>query len=71
MIANKFTPAAKPGQLESKDIVEDWVKHVLSFIDQGQLKPIKIAVDAGNGMAGKIFPALEPYVPWRVTELYF
>jgi len=22
-------------------------------------------------MAGKIFPALEPYVPWQVTELYF
>ena len=71
VIANKFTPAVKPGQLSAKDIVQDWIKHVLSFIDEGQLKPIKIAVDAGNGMAGKIFPALEPYVPWRVTELYF
>lgn len=70
-IANKFTPAAKTGQLTSKNTMEDWVKHVLSFIDQKKLKPIKIAVDAGNGMAGKIFPALEPYVPWQVSELYF
>jgi phosphomannomutase len=35
------------------------------------LKPIKVAVDAGNGMVGKIFPELEPYVPFEVVEMYF
>jgi phosphomannomutase len=43
----------------------------LSFIEADKLKPMKIAVDTGNGMAGKIFPELEPFVPWEVTELYF
>jgi len=71
VINNKFTPTAKKGQLTTKDIVEDWINHVLTFIDPGKLQPLRIAVDAGNGMAGKIFPELEPYVPWHVTELYF
>jgi phosphomannomutase len=68
---DSFTPAAKPGSLVQKDVVEAWIAHVLSFIDPAKLKPLKLAVDAGNGMAGKIFPELEPYVPFEVTELYF
>lgn len=68
---NVFTAAHDQGSLKQKDIVEDWVTHVLSFIDATKLTPLKIAVDAGNGMAGAIFPELEPYVPWEVTELYF
>ena len=68
---DSFTKAAKPGNLTDKDVVEDWVTHVLSFVDAGKLKPLNIAIDAGNGMAGKIFPELEPYVPFEVHELYF
>lgn len=68
---NSFKSAAAEGSIAHKDIVEDWVEHVLSFIDTKNLKPLHIAVDAGNGMAGKIFPELEPYVPFEVEELYF
>lgn len=70
-LADNFSPASKPGDLIKKDIVEDWVQHVLSFIDTVQLKPLKVAVDAGNGMSGKIVPELEPYVPFQIEELYF
>ncbi len=70
-LANSFTPAAKPGELIEKDIIEGWVEHVLSFIDPAKLKSLKIVVDAGNGMAGKIVPELEPYVPFEIEELYF
>ncbi len=68
---NNFEPAAKSGTVTSKDITEDWIQHVLSFIDTSKLRPLNIAVDAGNGMAGKIFPELEPYVPFDVHEMYF
>jgi phosphomannomutase len=57
--------------LTEKDVVEDWITHALSFVNVNKLKPLHIAVDAGNGMAGKIFPELEPYVPFEVEELYF
>lgn len=66
-----FTAAEKSGQVIQKDLTEDWVQHVLSFVDADKMRPLKIAVDAGNGMAGKIFPELEPYVPFDVHEMYF
>ncbi len=71
VIRNEFTPAHEQGGLESKDVIEDWIQHTLSFIETDKLTESRIAVDAGNGMAGKIFPELEPYVPWDVTEMYF
>lgn len=67
-----FKPvSATAGSIEQLDCIEDWITHTLSFIDPTKLKPLRLAVDAGNGMAGKIFPELEPYVPWEITEMYF
>ena len=72
VISTTFKPAAEQaGSLKDKDVTEDWIQHTLSFIEADELKPLKLAVDAGNGMAGKIFPELEPYVPWEITEMYF
>lgn len=66
-----YNEVAKQGSVEKKDVTEDWITHVLSFIDEDKLKPLKIVVDAGNGMAGAIFPELEPYVPFEVNEMFF
>ena len=72
IIAGNYKPAAETaGNIEARDITEAWITHALSFIDTAKLKDLHIAVDAGNGMAGKIFPELEPYVPWEVEEMYF
>lgn len=70
-VKNDATLAAQSGAVTEKDIVSDWVNHALGFIDVAKLKPLKVVVDAGNGMAGKIFPALEPLAPFKVTEMYF
>jgi phosphomannomutase len=68
---NLPTPAEQPGTVSSKDMAEGWINHVLDFVEPDKLKPLKIAVDAGNGMAGAIFPELEVHVPWETTEMYF
>jgi phosphomannomutase len=44
---------------------------VLSFIDPTKLKPLKIVVDAGNGMAGKVIPMLFKNLPFTVIPLFF
>lgn len=68
--ANKFND--KPlGKLVEKDVCGEWIKHVLSFVEMKNLRPLKLVVDAGNGMAGKIFPYLEKHVPFVITEMYF
>ncbi len=71
VIAGKFKTSTQKGTVTKQDITEDWISHVLTFVDVNDLKPLKIAVDAGNGMMGKVFPELEPYVPFEVTEMYF
>jgi len=71
VISETFETVPGIGTLEEQEVAEGWVQHVLSFIDPNKLTELRLAVDAGNGMAGKIFPELEPYVPWDVRELYF
>jgi len=59
------------GKIIKKDILKDYVKHVHKFIDVKKLKKLKIAVDAGNGMAGKIIPLVYEGLPAKITPLYF
>src|SRR4028119_944073 len=49
-------PAEYPGSVERSDIAEDYAKHCLNFIQTEGLRPLKIVVDAGNGMAGQMPP---------------
>lgn len=70
-IKKTFSLTRTSGNKKIVDVTKDWVQHVLGFIDQDQMKSLKVAVDAGNGMAGKIFPEIEPYLPLDVVELYF
>ena len=71
MVQSEFLDAEQPGTSSTLDVTNEWIDHVLSFVDTSKLTPLKLAVDAGNGMAGAIFPSLEKRVPWEVTELYF
>lgn len=43
---------SKKGQIIPQNIHEDYLKHLLSFIKTDNIKPLKIAIDTSNGMAG-------------------
>ena len=68
-IAGDFKPlAARRGTIAQQDILDDFAEHCLSFIDDvAAIKPFKIAIDAGNGMAGATVPRVfeAPAVPGR------
>ena len=71
---NKFVKknkTIKKGKIIKKDILDNYVRHIHSFIDIKALKKLKIAVDAGNGMAGKIVPMAYKSLPVRIIPLYF
>ncbi len=59
------------GKIITKDILKDYVAHVHSFIDTKKLKKMRIAVDAGNGMAGKIIPLVFKGLPMEIVPLFF
>ncbi len=59
------------GKVVTKNIFTDYINHVLSFVDLAKIKPFKVVVDAGNGMAGKIVPLLAEYLPIKIVPLNF
>jgi phosphomannomutase len=64
-------PAASPGAVAARDILDEFVEHTLSFIDPGSLKPLKVAVDAANAMAGKMVPPIFDKLPVELIPLFF
>src|SRR5204863_5958524 len=58
-------PPAKAGSLTQASVVDDYVKHVLSFIDPSIVKPFNVVLDAGNGIAGMVAPLLFKHIPTR------
>ncbi len=59
------------GSVEEGDITEDYAEHCLNFIDTEDLRPLKIVVDAGNGMAGKMLPPIFEKLPFEYVPMYF
>jgi phosphomannomutase len=73
MIAGGRIPmaAAAPGPLSRRTLLEGYVRHVLSFIDPSIIKPFKVVLDAGCGMAGLAVPELFKRLPCTVESLCF
>jgi phosphomannomutase len=70
-LADAFVPAPKRGTMAAQDPLPAFVEHCLSFIDVNAIKPLKIVVDAGNGMAGLIVPEIFKRLPVQLIPLYF
>jgi phosphomannomutase len=64
-------PAATPGRLTTRDIVDPYVGKVMSFIDASIVKPFKVVLDAGSGMAGLVAPKLFDRLPCQTSRLCF
>lgn len=64
-------PAQRIGTITEQNILDDFAEHCLSFVDRKKIKPFKIAIDAGNGMAGETVPHVFKHLPCEVIPLYF
>ena len=58
------------GKVESLDITEEYVKHILSYVDVAKMKPLKVVVNAGNGAAGPILDVMEKYLPFELVKVH-
>ena len=68
---SKFLEVKQRGEVKEKNIWEDYLSHILSFVDVKKIKPFKVVIDASNAMAGKVIPFLQPKLPIRVIPLNF
>lgn len=65
-------PAEKPGCVTEKSIMKDWVDYLLGYVDTASIKPMKVVVDAGNGMAGTVCTKLFARLPQiTMIPMYF
>ena len=72
LIADDLPPKAqRPGSITKRDVLEDFAEHCLSFVDRAKIKPLTIAIDAGNGMAGETVPHVFKRLGCTVIPLYF
>jgi phosphomannomutase len=59
------------GSLEEVDIWDEFRAHALSFIDPTKVKPMKVVVDGGNGMAGPMAGPTLHGLGLELEEMYF
>ena len=63
--------AAKPGTVRSRDLLSGYVDYLRALVDLSGIRPLKVAVDAGNGMAGHTVPKVFEGLPIELVPLYF
>ncbi|MDW7772980.1 MAG: phosphomannomutase [Desulfobulbaceae bacterium] len=47
-----------------------YIEHLLSYVQAGRMKPLKVVVNAGNGCAGPVIDELEKHLPFTFIKLY-
>ncbi|MBD3878119.1 MAG: phosphomannomutase [Quinella sp. 1Q5] len=58
------------GTVRRIDILPDYVKCLLSYVDVKNLKPLKVVINTGNGSAGPIINELEKFLPFEIVKVH-
>ncbi len=61
----------RSGSVRTQDIWPGYVARVLSFVDVAAIRPLRVVIDAANGMAGTMLPRVLERLPLEVVPCYF
>lgn len=64
-------PAATPGTVTERETLADYAAYLLSLVDLASMRPLKVVVDAGNGMGGHTVPTVLAGLPVDLVPMYF
>ena len=70
-IQGDFPTADAEGRHERRELLAEYAEHVHGFVDASAMRPLKVAVDAGNGMGGLVVPSVFDGLPVDLVPLYF
>jgi phosphomannomutase len=59
-----------PGRRSTRDMLDAYVDHVVSFVEPNRMDPLTVVADAANGMAGLVLPAIFERIPMKLMGLY-
>ena len=68
--AGEFADAESKGNVEHINLRDEYVKHLLGYVNTGNCKPLKVVVNAGNGGAGLVVDSLEPSLPFEFIKVH-
>lgn len=76
LLADLNADADGPIRVETRDLLRDYAAHLRSLVDLTGIRPLKVIVDAGNGMGGFTVPAVLgdqvlPALPLTIVPMYF
>jgi phosphomannomutase len=64
-------PTERGGEVRQEDVSEGFRSHVLGFIDPSAIKPLKVVLDGGNGMAGPMVGPILDELPIEQVRTYW
>jgi phosphomannomutase len=64
-------PAVRAGSRSSRDLLDAFADHVVSFIDTTALRPMRVVADTANGMGGLVVPAVFARIPQITLEVMY
>ncbi|MFS8204395.1 phosphomannomutase/phosphoglucomutase [Streptomyces sp. CWNU-52B] len=62
---------AAPGTIVQRDTLDDYAAHLRGLVDLTSIRPLKVVVDAGNGMGGHTVPTVFAGLPLTLVPMYF
>lgn len=71
ILADAFSDAEMAGTVEHVDNSDRYIEHLLGYVAEESLKPLKIVVNPGNGGAGKIVDILEKKLPFEFIKINY
>lgn len=77
LIIEKYVEEGSPIEFRSvgvertQPMLDEYVRHLLTLVDLESMRPLKVVIDAGNGMAGYTAPAVFKSLNAEVIEMYF
>ncbi|WP_260614860.1 phosphomannomutase/phosphoglucomutase [Streptomyces sp. WAC05292] len=60
-----------PGTVTAQDTLVGYAEHLKSLVDLTRIRPLKVVVDAGNGMGGHTVPTVFDGLPLELVPMYF
>jgi phosphomannomutase len=70
LVAEPPPPGARRGAVRSLDVLDGYVDHLLSIVDPAAIRPLRVAADGGNGVAGVAVPSVFDRIPASLIGLY-
>jgi len=62
---------AVTGTITQRDVLSDYAEHLRTLVDLTGIRPLKVVVDAGNGMGGHTVPTVFEGLPLQLDAMYF